>query len=264
MLTDDYYSYWDLPFNGYNYSYTDVATDSFGFYTVAIDRFGIGNSSHGRTWDESVNLIQAPAEVSAIYEITNMLRNGTFPSTSKKFQKVVHIGHSFGSAQSYLLSALHPEASDGIVLTGFSMNATWLPVTTADWNLHIARLNQPLRFGNITLAAAQNMWNYMRSYGNPDLLKLAQQFLGYAGIQVSTNDIWNDIATTEVGDIINQWNATVLPVPQNLPTGYTTWSDYTSNQFAFLVCKTTLWMLCWLLTPLVVPRLVRHCHWHLR
>jgi hypothetical protein len=77
-------SYWDLSYNNYNYSYIDVAVAA-GYHTVSIDRFGIGNSSHGNPLD-----IQAPAEVSALYEITSMLRNGTFPSVSHKFGKVVH------------------------------------------------------------------------------------------------------------------------------------------------------------------------------
>jgi pimeloyl-ACP methyl ester carboxylesterase len=33
---------------------------------------------------------------------------------------VVHVGHSFGSAQSYTLAQQWPKSSDGLVLTGFS------------------------------------------------------------------------------------------------------------------------------------------------
>jgi pimeloyl-ACP methyl ester carboxylesterase len=136
-------SYWDLPINAYNYSYTDNALSN-GYHTVAIDRFGIGNSSHA----DPVNVVQANAEISALYEVTMALRNGTFPTVKHAFRKVVHVGHSFGSAQTYALSALHPDSTDGIALTGFSMNGTWLPRTFAGFNFHLARLNQPLRFGN--------------------------------------------------------------------------------------------------------------------
>jgi len=83
-------SYWDLSYNNYNYSYIDVAVAA-GYHTVSIDRFGIGNSSHADPLD-----VQAPAEVSALHEITSMLRSGTFPSVSHKFGKVVH-GKSFVS-----------------------------------------------------------------------------------------------------------------------------------------------------------------------
>lgn len=83
-------SYWDLSYNNYNYSYIDVAVAA-GYHTVSIDRFGIGNSSHADPLK-----VQAPGEVSALHEITSMLRNGTFPSVSQKFGKVVH-GMCFGS-----------------------------------------------------------------------------------------------------------------------------------------------------------------------
>lgn len=219
-------SYWDLPFNNYNYSYVDVAL-SRGFHTVSIDRYGIGNSSHG----EPLNQVQAPAEVSALLEVSNMLRNGTFPSVNTKFNKVVHVGHSFGSAQSYVLSAMYPNATDGVVLTGFSMNATWLPATVADWNLHLARLNQPLRFGNVTIGR-QSRWS--SKYLSTNTVQLIQSALSFIGINFGNYAVWEEIATTEVGDIINGYNATVAPVAQNLPTGYLSWSDFTANIYAFL------------------------------
>ncbi|KAJ9644444.1 hypothetical protein H2201_007826 [Coniosporium apollinis] len=226
-------SYWDIPFNAYNYSYIDVAVDDYSFSTVSIDRFGIGNSSKG----DPLNLIQAPAEVSALYEITKMLRAGTFPTVDTAFEKVVHVGHSFGSVQSYLLSALDPTATDGLVLTGWSLNATWLPLTLADWNLHLARLNQPLRFGNISTSAVQQAYSYLESFGagNTDLVEILDRALALIGIAISRQDIWEELATTEVGDIVNGINETVTPIPQDLPTGYLTWVDFTANQFAFLL-----------------------------
>lgn len=90
-------SYWDLSYNNYNYSYIDVAVAA-GYHTVSIDRFGIGNSSHA----DPLNIVQAPAEVSALHEITSMLRNGTFPSVSHKFGKVVH-GKCFSSRNGVLV-----------------------------------------------------------------------------------------------------------------------------------------------------------------
>ena len=56
-----------------------------------------------------------------------MLRKGSVPGISAKFDKIVHIGHSFGSELSYGLTRDYPSASDGIILTGFSQNATFLP-----------------------------------------------------------------------------------------------------------------------------------------
>lgn len=82
------HSYWDLSYNDFNYSYVDVATDKYKYCTLAYDRLGIGNSSHGEPRDE----IQASLEVAAIAELTMMLRNGTFPGVNHAFTKVAHVG----------------------------------------------------------------------------------------------------------------------------------------------------------------------------
>ena len=81
-------SYWDIPYNGFNYSYVDVAVDKYGYCTLAIDRLGIGLSSHG----EPLNEIQAPLEIAALAELTMMLRKGSLSGVPKAFKKVVHVG----------------------------------------------------------------------------------------------------------------------------------------------------------------------------
>lgn len=77
--------------------------------------------------------------MSVIYEITQMLRNGNFPTVKQHFKKVVHVGHSFGSIETYLLTTLYPTASDGIILTGWSTDSSFLGQTLAAWNVHLAR-----------------------------------------------------------------------------------------------------------------------------
>ncbi|KAK5703538.1 hypothetical protein LTR17_022017 [Elasticomyces elasticus] len=109
-------SYWDLPYNNYNYSYVKEAVDEYGYSTLAWDRLGTGMSQHG----EPVNEIQALLEVDALRALTENLRNGLIPGVSNKFCKVIHVGHSFGSLHTYTLAAEHSSISDGIALTGFS------------------------------------------------------------------------------------------------------------------------------------------------
>ena len=214
--------YWDIRYENGNYSYVDVAVDKYGYSTVAIDRLGIGNSSHG----DPLNLIQAPAEISALYEIVKMLRNGTFPTVPVAFQKIVTVGHSFGSIQTYSLSALHPEAQDGIVLTGFSGDTAYLNAAIAAWNLHLARLNQPYRFGDARNRATPS--GFDRSI---NLYTLTYQAL--KGIGLSDAEIQQELTTTEYGNILTLSNATSTPDPQNLPAGYLTWPDFSSNQYTF-------------------------------
>lgn len=75
---------------------------------------------------EPINEIQAPLEISALYALTNMLREGKCPGAKDaKFDKIVNVGHSFGSAQTFTLALLYPEVTDGIVLTGFSQNGSF-------------------------------------------------------------------------------------------------------------------------------------------
>ncbi len=86
--------------------------------------------------------------MSAIYEVTKRLRAGDLPDVQKKFEKIVHVGHSFGSILTYELVAMHPDISDGIILTGYSQNGTYVSAISAGMNWQVARMNQPARFGN--------------------------------------------------------------------------------------------------------------------
>ncbi|ORY04681.1 Alpha/Beta hydrolase protein [Clohesyomyces aquaticus] len=218
-------TYWDVPFNNYNYSYTDVALKK-GYATLAIDRFGIGNSSH----DDPINVVQAQAEVEVLNTITTMLRNKKVPGITGSYTKVIHVGHSFGSIQSYWLSALYPNNTDGLVLTGFSVNPAFLPATIAAWNLHIARLNQPLRFGNTSNGRGIDI---SAPYRSGKVVGAVQGFLNKVGVKLSSQDIWNEIATTEVANLIEGYNHSVTSY--NYPSGYLAWSDFTSQQYTFLL-----------------------------
>ena len=44
--------------------------------------------------------------------------------------------------------ATYPEVSDGIILTGFSMDGRWVGTAIAGLDLQLASRNQPARFGN--------------------------------------------------------------------------------------------------------------------
>lgn len=127
--------YWDIAFDYPKYSYVDVAVDQYGYSTLAIDRLGIGESSLG----DPTNVIQAPAELSAIYEVTKKLRAASLPDLDiSKPSHVIHVGHSFGSILTYELAAAHPEITDGLILQGFSVDASYLPQTIAGFDIQAA------------------------------------------------------------------------------------------------------------------------------
>ncbi|OQD99676.1 hypothetical protein PENVUL_c063G09902, partial [Penicillium vulpinum] len=128
-------TYWDLPYNNYDYSYVDYVL-SRGYHTFSYDRLGFGKSSHG----DAKNEIQAFLEVEALAQLTRLVRNGEMPNT-KAPAKIVHVGHSFGSAQTVALSAMYPELSDALVLTGYSTSCDYMPMFLSGANFQQARLN---------------------------------------------------------------------------------------------------------------------------
>lgn len=75
-----------------------------------------------------------------------MLRAG-YCSEIPAAKKVIHVGHSYGSALSNQIVKLDPTISDAIVLTGFSHDNAYMPKAVASWLQQPARWNNPARFG---------------------------------------------------------------------------------------------------------------------
>jgi pimeloyl-ACP methyl ester carboxylesterase len=114
-------SYWDFPFNNYNYSYVARAVDEHGYSTLTWDRLGVGASSKG----DPLNEIQVYLEIAALKALTTKAREGSL-GVGCKYSKVAHLGHSFGSVITYALANESPELTDAIVLTGFSQATAYL------------------------------------------------------------------------------------------------------------------------------------------
>ncbi|KAI2779036.1 alpha/beta-hydrolase [Daldinia loculata] len=110
-------TYWDFPAHAFNYSYANAALAR-NYSVFFFDRPGIGQSTHGNPVAE----IQSNLELAALYALTTKLRRGSIRGISARYERVVHVGHSYGSAQTYGLTAAHPDdgISDAIALTGFS------------------------------------------------------------------------------------------------------------------------------------------------
>lgn len=69
--------------------------------------------------------IQALLEVDALRALTEKIQAGKVNGIPGPFQTVVHAGHSFGSQHTYALTAMYPNISDCITLTGFSQNGSF-------------------------------------------------------------------------------------------------------------------------------------------
>lgn len=169
--------------------------------------------------------------MSVLYELTMMLRNGTLPSVPQAFNKVVHVGHSFGSKLSVALAAMHPTASDGLILTGFSLNGSYLGSTVASWDSKLARLNQPLRFGNISYSAVSGALSTLV----PSASNLTELANGLSNFNITLGEVQEILQTTDIGDLFAGIESYKLPKAADLPSGYLTWADAGSNQFAFFL-----------------------------
>lgn len=149
-------TYWDLSFDGFSQSYVNNAVDKHGYHTLSYDRLGIGKSTHAKNSLETRDEIQSFLEIAALKALTERVRAGTFPQVHTKYEKVVHVGHSFGSAQSYAFAALYPQLTDGIVLTGFSLNSSFTGFFLLGGNFMQAKLLNPQSFASYPLGYFAN------------------------------------------------------------------------------------------------------------
>ena len=100
--------YWDFPLRPTKYSYTRWANRA-GYATFNIDRIGVGNSSH-----PSSSAITLASNAYTVQQVVHALRAG---NASPAIQKVVLVGHSYGSEIAKLTASTYGGV-DALVLTG--------------------------------------------------------------------------------------------------------------------------------------------------
>jgi pimeloyl-ACP methyl ester carboxylesterase len=139
-------SYWEFGGRESEYNYVRAAADT-GYATISWSRPGNGKSSGGDPYD----ILQASIEAAVLVNLTKDFRSGNLHKRiPRPTGRVLHIGHSHGSVLSNAIIATNPELSDGIVLTGLSHNSTWSLQFAVSTNFHLAKENQPERFGNLS------------------------------------------------------------------------------------------------------------------
>jgi pimeloyl-ACP methyl ester carboxylesterase len=98
-------AYWDIGYAPETRSYR-LALNRAGIATVAVDRLGSGRSS------KSVSaLVDVTAQAEAVHAVVRSLR--------PRFDRVVLVGHSIGSAVVTTAAAAHRDV-DGVVITGLT------------------------------------------------------------------------------------------------------------------------------------------------
>ena len=115
--------------------------------------------------------MQAPIQLEILREITNLARNGdmlkhiesietsgndkissayqvTTHGFTTSFNKIIHVGHSFGSILTTAFLSTYGNASDAAVLTGFIQNEHFAELRKTGAGLELASQNDPTLFGD--------------------------------------------------------------------------------------------------------------------
>lgn len=107
------HNYFDMPGFGGRYSYARSANAA-GYATLSIDRLGSGRSSHPPGAAVGMN-----AHVWIAHQIIQKLRRGEISGASgpAAFEKVVQVGHSYGSGVTWIEASRYRDV-DAIIVTG--------------------------------------------------------------------------------------------------------------------------------------------------
>jgi pimeloyl-ACP methyl ester carboxylesterase len=123
--------HWDFPDPSggtARYSYVSAALDA-GFATLAVDRLGAGESSRPLG-----ALVTPDTNAYVLHQVLQALRAGRVPGPAGPlgFQKVVYVGHSYGSFIGWAVASDYPEDVDAVILSGVSHTFRLLaPATVA-------------------------------------------------------------------------------------------------------------------------------------
>lgn len=98
--------YWDAPINPLEYSYVENALNA-GYSVLTYDRLGTGKSGK----PDPYTVVSATLDLEILREISEMARSGDIMShvksdqidTKQTFNKLIHVGHSFGSFLTWAL-----------------------------------------------------------------------------------------------------------------------------------------------------------------
>lgn len=137
-------SYWNFGGAASEYNYVRAATEA-GYATLSYDRIGNGLSTIANPY----TIQQAPIELAVLTALTTKLRNGTLDAcVPKPSGLVLHVGHSYGSLLTNVLAASAPSLTDGIALTGYSLNSSFQGQFLINSGMHLMKENHPARFAN--------------------------------------------------------------------------------------------------------------------
>ncbi|KAK4188449.1 Alpha/Beta hydrolase protein [Podospora australis] len=112
--------YWDPELDKKKYSFVEWALSQ-NYSIFYYDRLGVGKSEQ-----VSGYVAQLPNQVAILTELVKLVKSGIYVGKTGKPTHTVLLGHSFGSALSMQALGLNHNLVDGLVLTGFSSNGTYV------------------------------------------------------------------------------------------------------------------------------------------
>lgn len=148
------YRYWDVEIDPDQYSWVDYSLAQ-GYSVFTYDRLGTGSSDKPDAYD----VVQTDVQVEILRQLTLLLRSGKLISSSKKLggvstldrykpNKIIHVGHSFGTICTIGLLQVNGSISDGAILTGFLPNDQLGGISVGTWGFEFARESDPKRFSD--------------------------------------------------------------------------------------------------------------------
>lgn len=132
-------TYWDIA---PGYSYVDAAVAA-GYATFTYDRIGIGKSEH----PDPLQVVQGPLQVEIAHGLVTLIRNRQIGPYS--FKNIVGVGHSAGSTVTQGVTTKYPLDFDAVILTGTSIDPSFVNTALASFDLTIANTDTSQRFSSL-------------------------------------------------------------------------------------------------------------------
>lgn len=152
------------------YSWIKYAANQ-GYPTLSIDRLCNGASSR----PNGLVFCQLPLQAEVIHAIVEAARNGTLPEAKQSFDKIICVGHSYGSLVANGHSTQYPDDVDAYIFTGYSDVLTQGEAGVAVLSLFLpAAVVSPTEFGGLLLdptyllSSSKNGTKSVEFYGDYD------------------------------------------------------------------------------------------------
>jgi len=111
-----------------------LAANNRGYATLAIDRLGHGSNPQR---PDPLTVVQPQIQIELLHQLFVAIRSQPPKSPinplGRSYNKLVFVGHSYGSALGNTLARQYPSDADALVLTAYTSSLNFTPLAIADW-----------------------------------------------------------------------------------------------------------------------------------